>query len=127
MGKKNKRKKSRLRCPKCSGKRLTLLNKAKDIWECLNTNCGQKFLYFAEVNRYMTLDGEDFDKVTAPQIPIEGTLKVIDEESDQVESQDLVEEEKVETKVEVIEKEPVAKAVSNDPMAALKQKLGFTK
>ncbi len=124
MGKKNKRKKSRLRCPKCSGKRLTLLNKAKDIWECLNHNCGQKFIYFAEVNRYLTLDGKDFDKVTAPQIPIEGTLKVIDEESEEVEERVVIDNE---MPIVDVKEEPEVKTVPNDSMSAFKKKLGFTK
>jgi ssDNA-binding Zn-finger/Zn-ribbon topoisomerase 1 len=88
MGRKNKKKqKVRIRCPKCSGKRITLLNKTKSIWECLNKQCGQKFLYFPDLNRFMTLTGEDFAVISKEEtsIPIEGKLSMPDDDESKVE------------------------------------------
>jgi ssDNA-binding Zn-finger/Zn-ribbon topoisomerase 1 len=50
-GKKKKKKnylrdfKTRATCPECSSGMVTLLNKARHIFKCLNANCGHKFIY----------------------------------------------------------------------------------
>ncbi len=92
---------------------MTLLNKEKSIWECLNSNCGQKFLYYPDLNRFMTLDGEDFEP---SKIPITGKLQTVIEEESIVE--DKVKETKPKSKEKVAE--------TTEPIDAMLKNFDFT-
>ncbi len=77
----SRRKKKRMRCPKCSGKKITLLNKGKNIWECLNTNCKHKFLFIPQTSTYLALTKDDvvIQEAAQPEIPVELTEKPVKE------------------------------------------------
>jgi len=78
--KKQKRRKGRLRCPRCGNKKLGLLNKEQQIWECLTPNCCHKFMYIKAAKTYLALKDKDLEiisnnkgklpvKVTGPKLP----------------------------------------------------------
>jgi len=69
---KQKRRKGRLHCPRCGDKKIHLLNKQQNIWECLHPRCTHKFVYIRATRTYLALKDEDLTILEQKQsnIPI---------------------------------------------------------